>query len=68
MLTISQRLNEIEASLANISNIISQTFPSDDEIEAVRIEIFSVIQILEEEITALTNIVALMEQRINNYV
>lgn len=63
---LDKRLDEIEATLASISNIISQTLVVDDELEAARLEIFSEIQAARLEATATENVVNLIEKRIRD--
>ena len=63
----SKRLDEIETTLANISNQIS-SLPSPEEVEAVRVEIFDALNALIAESNSIKNIMELLEQRINQYV
>jgi hypothetical protein len=63
----SKRLDEIEATLANISNQIS-SLPSPEEVEAVRVELFDALNDLIAESDSIKNIMELLEQRINQYV
>jgi len=68
MVVISKRLDEMEATLANITNIISTTFPSHEQIEATRQEIFNALSELKYNINTIRDLTDLIEQRINKYV
>ena len=63
----SKRLDEIEATLANISNQIS-SLPTPEEIEAVRVELFDALNALIANSNSIKNVMELLEQRINKYV
>lgn len=68
MVALSKRLDEIEATLANITNIISITFPSYEQIESARQEIFNTLAELKYSSNARKDLIDLIEQRINKYV
>lgn len=59
---VAQRLTEMEASLANINNVISISFISDDELEAVRLETFDQIKTIEQRIDRIKNTIELLEE------
>lgn len=63
---IDKRLDEIEATLASISNIISQTVVTDNELEAARLEIFNETYAVRLNTETTKNVVTLIEQRIRN--
>lgn len=62
-ISLDDRLDQVEATLAKISNEISITFPIDDELEAVRTEIFDAIKTQETILKQIERLLSIIEQR-----
>jgi chromosome segregation ATPase len=59
--TFTERIENIGAALTDLTNKYNTEAATDDELEAVRVEIFEQIQQLKEEVEALEKTLAIVE-------
>ena len=62
---LTDRLSEIEATLARISNEISVTYPTQEEIQSARIEIFQELKEIKVSLDQIERLLTLIEKRIS---